>query len=178
LRGRGFDPERLKRLWGISSTGYTGYYAHRIFAPIVFGWQEVSFTCRSPIKQVRPRYLSCGEEAEVIPHKHIVYGFDYAVEKRICVVVEGATDVWRLGPGAVALFGQDWTPEQVLLLANNFDKAVVMLDASVSAHVKGKLANGLYAHGMWSVDVVDLAAGDPGDLSDEEAAEIMGDLGF
>jgi hypothetical protein len=148
LRGRGFNPDKIERMWGISSTEYHGYYKYRIFIPILF------------------------------EHKHLVYGFDYAVEKRRCVVVEGVTDVWRLGAGAVATFGKVWTQEQVTLICNNFDKVFVMLDSDVPKKDSKKLAHNISAHGCWSVDIIGLEEGDPGDLSPEEAKEVMGDLGF
>jgi len=176
LEGRKFNADHLQRVWEIQSTTYTGFYKHRIFIPINFEGSPVSFQCLSPYRN--PPYLGCEEEKEIIPHKHLVYGFDYAVEKRRCVLVEGVTDVWRLGPGAVACFGTGWTREQVLLITNNFDKVIVLLDSEVPKKDKDRLAHNILAHGCWSVDVVQLVKGDPGDLSDAQAKEMMVDFGF
>lgn len=173
---RGFDPEQLKRLWGIQSTGLHGYYKHRIFIPVLFEWGVVSYQCMSPTGF--PPYLGCKEVEEIIPHKHLLYGFDYAVEKRKCVVVEGVTDVWRLGPGAVATFGEKWTKEQLTLLCNNFERVTVMLDSDVPRDRKKKLADNILAHGVPLVDNIDLLTGDPGDLLPDQAQGVMLDLGF
>jgi DNA primase len=176
LERRRFNVEHLQRVWGIQSTTYAGFYKHRIFIPVTFEWQTVSFQCLAPTRN--PPYLGCKEEKEIIPHKHLVYGFDYAVEKRKCVLVEGVTDVWRLGAGAVGCFGTGWTQEQVNLICNNFDKVIVLLDAEVPQKDKNKLAQNILAHGVWAVDIIDLKKGDPADLSAEQAAEMMADFGF
>ncbi len=171
LDWRGFDPDKLRQQWGIKSTGFHGMYKHRIFIPVFFEWGLVSFQCLSPGHS--PPYLACEEENEVIPHKHIVYGFDFAVERRRCVVVEGVTDVWRLGPGAVGLFGQKYTSHQVQLLANNFDKITIMLDSDVVD--PEKLTQSLSLLGV-ATDTIYLKKGDPGALSKDKARAIMKDL--
>lgn len=176
LNARGFDTDQLQRVWGIQSTGYTGMYKHRIFIPVNFEWNTVSFQCLAPTRN--PPYMACEEEKEIIPHKHLVYGFDYAVDKGKCVLVEGVTDVWRLGAGAVALFGKGWTQEQVNLICNNFDKVTVMLDADAPKSDSNKLAHNISAHGCWAVDIIELEQGDPGALPPERASKLMKDLGF
>jgi hypothetical protein len=178
LRSRGFIPEELARVWGLQSTSPSGFYKHRIFIPVRFEGHTVSFQTLSPYEGVSPKYLGCSDEREIIPHKHMLYGFDYAVEKNRCVVVEGVTDVWRLGPGAVALFGVKWTQEQVVMICNNFDRVTVMLDADVPKAQVNRLVQTISAHGCWSVDSVELERGDPGSLSPRQAREIMKDMGF
>jgi hypothetical protein len=44
------------------------------------------------------------------------------------VIVEGITDVWRLGYGAVCTFGIKFTPQQVRLLGNAFTNRFVLYD--------------------------------------------------
>lgn len=176
LSDRNFDVDHLQRMWRIKSTGYTGFYKHRIFIPVFFEWAMVSFQCLSPYRN--PPYLGCKEEGEIIPHKHLVYGFDYSAEKGKCVLVEGVTDVWRLGAGAVACFGTGWTQEQIDLVCNNFDEVTVLLDADVPWKDKNKLAQNLMAHGVSKVDVIELKEGDPGDLTLEQSQQLMRDLGF
>jgi hypothetical protein len=176
LRFRGFDPQQIVRTWGVQSTGFTGPYKHRIFIPVHFEWSMVSYQCLSYLST--PKYMGCEEQKEIIPHKQLVYGFDQAVEKNRCVVTEGVTDVWRLGPGAVATFGVKWTAPQVALICNHFDKVIVMFDADVPKSQASKFAQTISAHGCWSVDIVELEEGDPGELPPDKAQEIMKDLGF
>ncbi|MGA2255423.1 MAG: hypothetical protein ABSG53_12225, partial [Thermoguttaceae bacterium] len=60
-----------------------------------------------------PKYLSC----KGMKKSQLLYGLPDAVGSQgAVVIVEGPTDVWRLGPGAIALFGKDMSlPQQGLL---------------------------------------------------------------
>ena len=60
-----------------------------------------------------PKYLSC----KGMKKSQLFYGLPEAMRTTgPVVIVEGPTDVWRLGPGAVALFGKDMSlPQQELL---------------------------------------------------------------
>ena len=107
------------------------------------------------------RYKACPIEQEVIHHKHVTYGIDL-VPRKTCVIVEGITDVWRLGPGAVALFGTEWTPEQLLFLAKRMKTAHVLFDAD-STDKGGKLLSELTALGVGGEQFI-LEEGDPGEL--------------
>jgi hypothetical protein len=66
----------------------------------------------------------------------------------------------------------------VAFICNNFDKAFLMPDADVAEKEVKKREMALLAHGMWSVETIHLKEGDPGDLTDEQAAEVMGEMGF
>ena len=60
-----------------------------------------------------PKYLSC----KGLKKSQLLYGLPAAVGLQdAVVVVEGPTDMWRLGPGAVALFGKDMSLHQQELL--------------------------------------------------------------
>ena len=61
----------------------------------------------------------------------LLYGLHLAINAmREIYVVEGPADAWRVGPGAVALFGKDLSQTQKLLLVHHFigRRIVVMLD--------------------------------------------------
>ncbi len=59
----------------------------------------------------------------------ILYNFDRARHMPYIVLVEGVTDVWRLGDVGVAAFGKDISAEQISLLmeASGGQKPVVVL---------------------------------------------------
>ena len=179
LRNRGFkDYNRIIRTWDLRSTGYMGFYSHRILAPVYFQGRIVTFQCRATHPEQTPPYLACADRDEVIHHKHTVYGFDFAMPYKQCVVVEGITDVWRLGKGAVATFGKKYTKEQLLLLANSFDRVFVLLDPDVydpEHALSNKLSLlGIEAETIW----IDPDKGDPGSWSERDAKLLMKDLGF
>lgn len=115
LRRRGFDPDELVRLWDLGSIGIAARLSWRIFVPVWFGGQQVSWTTRSISKDQR-RYMSARPEEESVPIKETLYGWDYV--RQAVVVCEGPTDVWRIGPGAVATYGLAYSRQQINLLAS------------------------------------------------------------
>lgn len=147
LNERGFDAEQLARLWDIKMTGPVGRYKFRIYIPIKFQGYTVSFTCRSYVNS-DIRYLSCPSSQEKIPHKQILYGIDEVPNRNRIVVVEGCTDVWRLGPGAVATFGTKFTQSQLKLLSA-FKRIVLVMDSDAAgASAWRKLAAQLEGFGI------------------------------
>jgi len=180
LFDRKFRPvAKIIREWNLQSTGYVGNYKHRIFAPVTLEGQMVSFQCRASHPNQSPPYLACAEKDEIVHHKHILYGFDQAVSKNKCIVVEGITDVWRLGKGAVATFGKKYTKEQIQMLANNFNEIFIFSDSDTS-HDKDdpeSLEESLALLGI-QTETIWLEKEDPGSLTNKQAQKLMGDLGF
>lgn len=162
LEKRNYDPDKLIKTWGIKGTGPVGDYKHRIIAPITYNKTLVSFTGRDYTDKAELRYKSCKKEKEVIHHKRILYGLDKAKGHK-CIVVEGVTDVWRIGPGAVAVFGINFRPHQMYLIAERFSKVFIMFDEGYQAQEKAlKLGTGLSMLGIETERC--LIKGDPGAL--------------
>ena len=128
LRERNFDSEQLESEWGLMGTSNWGYYNFRIVAPITFEGENVSWQTRDITDRHPAKYLPCPQEDELLPHKQVLYGLDKARRYRSAVVVEGVTGAWRLGLGAVATFGTQYTRSQLLLLAQNFDNVLILYD--------------------------------------------------
>lgn len=174
ITDRKFSSEKIEDVWGIKSTDVIGDYKHRIFIPIFYRGEIVSFQCRTPYEHVGLRYKTCAKPHEKIHHKHILYGIDNVVDDTI-VVVEGVTDVWRLGPGAVSTFGLGYTREQVFLISK-FKNIFILFDNEPAAQETArKLAEEVaYITKKGRVIVVNSkTSGDPGDLPQEEANKLM-----
>ena len=174
LEKRGFDPIELENLWGLKGTGILGPYKFRIIAPIHRNGRLVSFQGRDITNKAPLKYKACRAEDEIIPHKHLLYGMDRALGHSI-VVVEGITDVWRLGPGAVATFGIEWIPEQVLLL-KKYLRVFIMYDFGEEQAQKQarKLGTVLSGFGVSTeMLMVQGFQGDPAELPDRKAKKIM-----
>lgn len=180
LRSRNFNPKELQRKWGLEGTQYTGSYSERIIAPIYFKNTLVSFQGRDITGKSSLRYKACSLANEVIHHKDIVYGFDKAYPYKQCVVVEGITDVWRLGYGAVCTFGIKWTEAQMRLLSRNFEKVYIAFDNEKQAQEQAKkLQAELEFRGVDCVIINSIPEGtDPGELKQEEADRFMKELRF
>lgn len=127
LRSREFDSNKISEIWDLKGTGPIGDYKRRIIAPIFYNGFLVSYQGRAYNNNASLRYKACKQSDEVIYHKEVLYGLDL-VEGYDCILVEGITDVWRIGPGAVGSFGIKMKPKQILLLAERFQKVFIMFD--------------------------------------------------
>jgi hypothetical protein len=102
-----------------------------------------------------------------------LYNLD-SVRKTV-VIVEGVTDVWRIGDGAVATFGTQYTKAQLALLIG-IKRAFVMFDAEAEEE-GSRLAYDLSAIVPF-VDIINLREGDPASLSEEGVKYLRKDIGL
>jgi len=126
---RNFDPDKLEKLYNLMGTNHLGEYRFRIIAPITFNHQLVTYQGRDITDKQTSKYKACFGEKEVIPHKHILYGWDqlpYGLKR--CLAVEGITGVWRFGPGALATFGVKYSGSQLRLFYSRFDIIYTLFD--------------------------------------------------
>ena len=178
LISRNFNPDKLVAEWGLLSTGHLGEYKFRILAPIYFQGELVSYQCRDITGKSKTPYRGCHIDESVIPLKYTLYGFDKAVVKKRCIVVEGITDAWRLGFGACATFGKNFTPKQMLLLVKHFDEIFILFDPDDAGQEQADvLYSQLIGFGK-NAEILNLEHDDPGDLSDEDARIVMREVGL
>ena len=186
LKERGFDPKHLEEVWGILGTGPLSFlkdgdklidYKHRILIPIYWDGQIVTFQTRL-IKEIQHntvKYLACPKAREKIHHKHIVYAHPEYWEKMkggLGIIVEGVTDVWKLGEIAICTFGIKYKKEQVRILGRHLKYAAVVFDDEPQAIEQAeKLVAELQMFGVtaWRVPI----KGDPGSMTMEQAAKFV-----
>jgi len=179
LISRNFDPNYLASEWGLLSTGHLGSFKFRILAPIYFKGQLISYQCRDITGKSENPYKGCPIEESVYFLKYTLYGFDKAIAKKRCVVVEGLTDNWRMGQGAVATLSMNFMSQQVLMLAKYFNDIFIMYDAEDHAQEQAdKLYHQLTVYYNKNVEILTLPEGDPGGLSGNEAKHIMREIGL
>jgi len=179
LEGRNFNPDDIINTWNIQSVGPTGMCKHRIFIPIQYRGDIVSYQCRSVVQGDNIlRYITCPPDKEVIFHKSILYGLDSVISDTI-VVVEGVTDAWRLGAGAVCTFGTNYMKEQVYQLSK-YKYVFILFDPETAAQRQAeKLANELAFLKKcepFILDIKSLGVDDPGTLRQSDADELMRDI--
>ncbi len=151
LLGRGFDPAELWARWKVAYCARSpdSYPAllHRLVFPIdaaridaaanggrsiwfeLAGWQARAIDAKSNRPEVT--YLTGLGRAK----GKVIFGLPQAIETRgPVVVVEDATDVWRLGANAVATLGTGATQYQQSLLCDWFTRRplVMLLDRCAS----------------------------------------------
>ena len=143
LERRGFDPDKLERMWGLLGTGPLSLldklnYSRRIIIPIFWEGEQVSFQGRDITGKAMQKYLACPEEREIIKHKHILYrSQEVSQDYSQCICVEGVADVWRIGRWAVATFGIKYTREQLRIL-RRFKRVVVWFDEEPQAQQQAR----------------------------------------
>jgi len=176
LRARRFDPKILEEIWNLLGTTNKGYYKNRIIAPIFFKNELVSYQGRDITDEADIRYKACRKEEEKILHQEVLYGYDLTDKKNVAVV-EGITDAWRLGPGAVCTFGLGVSAGQMKLLSE-FTNIFVLRDFTDPQAYKEacQLSAELALLGK-NVELLWIEKGtDPADLSQQEANWLMREL--
>lgn len=177
LRERGFDANELVNVWGLLGTGIVGDYKHRIIAPIYYNGVIVSWQGRDITGKAEKKWKACRSIDEILDHQKIVDGLDHC-SGDACVVVEGRADMWRLGKGAVCVFGISVTTSQVNLLAKRFKKCYIMFDGEELAIKRAEKLGALLSARNVEVEILVLDKGDPGEMRQEDADELMQSLGF
>lgn len=169
LRRRYFNPDELSRVWGVQGIGKDARHPWRLFIPIHFHGEVVSWTTRSLSDNHGRRYWSASPDQEAIPHKRCLYGWDYV--KHAAIIVEGPTDVWRIGPGAMCTFGTSFTPSQLTLMSQ-LVRAVVVYDNEPAAQRQAERIANTLAPVVSEVFVVTLPEADPGSASERNVARL------
>lgn len=168
LRSRRFNPDTIQRLWDVRGIGMATRYAWSLFLPFINQGEVASWTTRAIGVAVK-RYDNAPVEWERLPRNELLYGIDYV--RHAAVIVEGPTDVWRIGPGACATCGLKYSTTQVLRLSR-VPVRVVAFDAEPSAQrIADDLCSSL-APFPGVTHRVELDEGDPGDASPREIQRI------
>jgi len=168
LEGRGFDPDELERQWNVQGIGLHSKLAWRIFIPITFNGDVVSWTTRG-LTDNEPRYVSASLEEESMPHKELLMGEDYV--RGTAIIVEGPFDMMRIGPGAVATAGISFKQEQLARMSR-FPTRAVCFDAEPESQRRAsRLCDSLSVYPGKTVNVV-LDAKDPGSASEKEIKQL------
>jgi len=176
LKSRNFDPDMLITKYNLQYVDNIGDYKFRIIAPINYQGQIVSYQGRDITGRQELRYKACSEFDEVIHYKNILYNMDNAT-KDYAIVMEGITDVWKIGDDTIATFGTGYTQEQVLLLIERYKKIFILFDTEEIAMKKAKDLGGLLNSFGVDVEIVELfGVNDPANLSDEEANDFKSRL--
>lgn len=167
LRKRKFTKEHWA-IWGLEGIGIASKLKWRIFIPIHYRGEIVSWTTRS-ITNNGKRYISAAVDEESINHKTLLYGEDF-VRHAVCCV-EGPFDAWRIGPGAVATCGVGYSRAQLLKLSKHPVRAICF-DSSKAAQARAnELCDALSVFPGETYNVA-LDAPDPAEASTKEIRKL------
>lgn len=180
LTKRKFDPEVIEKIWDVQGTGPISLmdgisFSHRLVIPIYWEDRIVSFQTRDITAKHSLRYITCPEQREIVKHKHIFYQAIPTKDSDACICVEGVTDAWRFGYGAIATFGIKYTKYQVREISKRFKKVFVVFDDDPQAIKQSeKLTAELILRGVdaYSIKI----QGDPGDMAQIDADTLKKEL--
>jgi len=173
---RNYKPAEVERVWQVMGTGPVAVldgidYKFRLVVPIILDNKIVSFQARDITGKARLRYLACPKQRELLDHKFTLYGLDQCNDNERVVIVEGIFDAWRIGPGAVATFGIQYTKQQVHRLVDSFTKALVVYDDELQAQRQARQLQGMLE--MYGITTdVGTAPGDPDTFSKKDLDDI------
>lgn len=175
LRSRGYDPDHLAEVWGIGGVNHLGGpWAWRVLAPVhnVNG-QVVAYQGRMIVKG-DPKYRFTEDELCLQDPDSILYGRDLVPGDAV-LVVEGITGCWRIGPGTVATFGIDWKKPQAAAL-REYKRRYILFDPEPKAQERAlELAQALAVF-PGETEVLSGFATDPGDMTDQQAADLRKEI--
>ena len=179
LEDRNFDIDKLINTYKLLPIGLTGKYNNRIFIPFFVKRKMVTWQSADIVRDItldRIPYLNCPIEKSIIPLNHCLYNYD-SIKYDKAIIVEGVTDVWRLGEGAVATCTKNFTKEQLLLLKKKNIKSVFVIydsDATQKSKELSILLSGIFDH----AEYIQLEKGDPADMTNQQAKELRRDIGI
>jgi len=171
LKSRGLDCKEMENLWQLQAIGQMGGLLRwRLFIPVVENGDTVSWTTRSINDDPGDiRWLSAKADQEKAPIRDLVYGIDYV--RNVAIIVEGPSDVWKVGPGAVATFGLAYRQPQLVRLSQ-IPIRYVCYDNHPDAQKRAKeLCDSLKVFPGNTYNIC-LDAEDPGSASDRELRKL------
>jgi len=173
LEQRQFDPLQLARTFGIGFCLQSDdrYCHQRIAIPIWQHEQYVGYQMRALPGQSGPKYYS----AHGMPKSRLLYNLDSAQHYAFIVVVEGPSDVWRVGANAVATLGASASAWQLSTLAQlNLRAQIVWLyDANAAGQAGTARAQASWRPllGAQPVHWLALPHDDPGSWSEADLTQ-------
>ena len=169
LLSRKFSPEYLIHKYKIKAVHTIGRYRFRIITPFFLRSELVTFNARDVTGKRSPPYLACPDKSSIVSIKKTLYNIDTVRKKAL--LVEGITDVWRIGDGSIANSGVTFTDEQVeLLMEREVEEVIIVFDKGANRQAD------IYAEALATVikrvRMVILADGDPAEQPPEIIEEI------
>jgi hypothetical protein len=172
---RRYDPDYVTRKYDLYFCNQLGKYKYRIVMPIYQEGKLVTFIARDTTGLAEESYLALAQEQSIKFSKECVYGID-DLRSDTGAIVEGVFDQWRIGDGALATFGVEFTTAQLVVIAKKISKAVVLYDAGSDAQLRADKLAWQLAPLLKQVIRYSIPKGDPDELNDDEVAYLKKDI--
>lgn len=190
LIGRGFDPVELERTWNVGYLPKGARYRsgeqeivfreERLFIPIYNRRRLLYWQARVLLdaEWQRLKYLNV-KRPDSLGKSSLLYNMDNAWRYSNVTIVEGVSDVWRIGPDAVAIFGTHISDEQMRLMKllwGHCGSACVCLDGDAYDKAQQQAERlrkaEVFPHGVTAVKLDEDR--DPADYAQKEIRQLLG----
>ncbi len=180
LKKRNFNTKKIISKYQLRPVYTVGRYKFRIIIPIIYERRIVSFISRDITEVREPKYLMPKQEKNILTPKQCIYNYDSLTTGCDCILVEGPTDVWRMGDNSISFLGTKYTVEQMVLLKNKkINNLFILYDNDRPGKKSAIKVASIMAPLVKNTEIIYLEEhGDPGDLKPEEAEIIRKELGF
>lgn len=176
LVSRGYDPVIIQRKYDVMGVGPTlDDWKFRLLIPVYMNQTLQTYVGRDTTSKAEVKYQNAPIEKSVLQAKSSIYNLDNS--KNYAIIVEGILDAWRIGDGAIATFGTQYTIDQLHIIATKKYEKVFVLYDSDALDMAHKLASSLTSVVPF-VEVLELEEGDPDNLSPDDVWNLKRDLGF
>ena len=172
LADRGFDPDYLEKKYGLRSAGPVGELANRIIIPYKHYGYTVTLQGMWPSRDGTLPYKSLPDPIDT---KRFLYNLDTVSDTAL--VVEGATDVWNIGDGAVGSSGSKVTKAQLKYLLH-LKRVFFLFDADEDAQRRAR-KSALYLSSQGhppETHIFTLSEGDPAELSTNDVKSLRKEI--
>lgn len=169
LKRRKFDPHFIIKKYRLRACYTVGRYRFRIIAPMIYNRRVVSFTALDITGKSESKYLFPSNEKVIMPRNATLYNIDRVKDK--IAIVEGMTDVWRIGDGAVGTLNKLLSIEQLNLIAERNVKSALII-ADHGAEDTAEDIAGQVSGVVNEVELLTLSADDPDKLNTRDLKEI------
>ena len=176
LLSRNFDPFRIFKKYRLNCMGPVGEFIFRLIIPFYEKGRLVTYTTRDVTNKSKIPYIHCDKKSSILHPKDTLYNIDTVEDT--AVVVEGVTDVWRMGDGVIATMGDKWTAIQARLLAKRrgVKRCFILYDTEEEAQENAKRLAFYLSTSIQDVNLLELNQGDPGALSPDDAKSIRKEI--
>jgi len=178
LKGRGFNPFKLRDKYGLKFTkhfsvaekdGIRQDFSFRIMVPIMYNKKLVAWSGRDYTGQAETKYLHQEKSMCLSVPADSMYNTSSVTDRTI--IVEGVTDVWKMGNEVISGQGIKFTKNQLNQIKElNLKQVAILLDFNAEEQAR-HLGDMLYGV-VPDIRICYLEYGDPGDLSYQGAFEL------
>ena len=165
LEKRGFKPDYIFNKYNLLCSGPIGKYKHRLIAPFYYKKQLVTFTGRDITGKAKIPYKNLPAIESILSTKQTLYNIQNCSEA--VIVVEGITDVWKIGDNCCATMGIKWTYTQLGMLSV-FKRVFILYDTEKKAQESAERMYSDLSLIVSHVERLKLDLGDPGDMNKDD----------